>query len=181
MSRLPAMSREKLPAAVQAIWDRVMKGRTGGGSGGPYEILIYAPMMAEHFSAAEDYFRHHGMLDTKDKELVILTCARELEARFPWSRHEVRAREAGVRPEAIEALRANGSLDLLSPRERLMVDIAHTLLRERRLSDDLYSRALSALGPERLVETVGLVSHYNMISSVANVFDLPAPAGAVTF
>ena len=179
MSRLPAMSREKLPAADQAIWDRVMKGRTGGG--GPYGILTYAPMMAEHFSAAEDYFRHHGMLDTKDKELVILTCARELGARFPWSRHEIRAREAGVRSEAIETLRANGSLDALSPRERLMVDIARTLLRERRLSDDLYSQALAALGPERLVETVGLVSHYNMISSVANVFDLPAPAGTVTF
>jgi 4-carboxymuconolactone decarboxylase len=138
-------------------------------------------MMAEHFSAAENYFRHHGMLDTKDKELVILASARELGARFPWSRHEIRAREAGVRSEAIETLRGNGSLDALTQRERLMVDIAHSLLRERRLSDELFSRALAELGPERLVETVGLVSHYNMISSVANVFDLPAPEAAKTF
>jgi 4-carboxymuconolactone decarboxylase len=179
MSRLPAMSRDKLSEENQAIWDRVMKGRTGGG--GPYGILIYAPMMAEHFSAAENYFRHDGMLDTKDKELVILASARELGARFPWSRHEIRGRQAGVRPEAIEALRANGSLDALTQHERLMVDIARTLLRERRLSDDLFSRALAQLGPERLVETVGLVSHYNMISSVANVFDLDAPEGATTF
>jgi 4-carboxymuconolactone decarboxylase len=179
MSKLSALSRDKLSAENQTIWDRVMKGRTGGG--GPYGILIYAPMMAEHFSAVEDYFRHHGMLDTKDKELVILACARELGARFPWSRHEIRARQAGVRREAIETLRANGSLDALSQREYLMVDMARTLLRERHLSDDLFSRALAELGPERLVETVGLVSHYNLISSVANVFDLAAPEGAVTF
>ncbi|MGH7845136.1 MAG: carboxymuconolactone decarboxylase family protein [Candidatus Binatia bacterium] len=146
-----------------------------------YGILIYAPMMAEHFSAGENYFRHDGMLDSKDKELVILASARELGARFPWSRHEIRARQAGVRPEAIEALRANGSLDALTERERLMVDVARSLLRVRRLSDDLFSRALAQLGPERLVETVGLVSHYNMISSVANVFDLDAPEGAMTF
>jgi 4-carboxymuconolactone decarboxylase len=156
-----------------------MKGRTGGG--GPYGILTYAPMMAEHFSAVENYFRHHGMLDTKDKELVILACARELGARFPWSRHEIRGREAGVRTEAIEALRAHGSLDALTERERLVVDIARSLLGERRLSNDLFSRALAELGPERLVEMVGLVSHYNMISSVANVFDLEAPGGATTF
>jgi 4-carboxymuconolactone decarboxylase len=121
------------------------------------------------------------MLDTEDKELVILASARELGARFPWSRHEIRARQAGVRPAAVEALRVDGSLDALTERERLMVDIALSLLRERRLSDDLFSRALAQLDPERLVETVGLVSHYNMISCVANVFDLAAPEGAKTF
>lgn len=179
MSRLSAMSRDKLSTETQSIWHRVMKGRTGGG--GPYGILIYAPAMAEHFSAAEDYFRHHGMLDTKDKELAILASARELGARFPWSRHETRALEVGVRPEAIETLRVDGSLDALSERERLMVNIARSLLRERRLSDDLFSRALAQLGPERLVEMVGLVSHYNMIGCVANVFELEAPEGAKTF
>jgi hypothetical protein len=47
MRRLPALSRDKLSPENQAIWDRVMKGRTGGG--GPYGILIYTPLMAEHF------------------------------------------------------------------------------------------------------------------------------------
>ena len=61
-----------------------------------------------------------------------------------------------------------------------MVNIALSLLRERRLSDDLFFQALAELGPERLVETVGLVSHYNMISSVANVFDLEVPEGTKT-
>lgn len=179
MSRLPALSRDKLSAENQAIWDRVMSGRTGGG--GPYGVLIYAPMMAEHFSAVENYFRHDGMLDTKDKELVILAAARELGARYPWSRHEIRGRQAGVRAETIEALRTNASLDKLTQHERLMIDIVHSLLRERQLSDDLFSRALADLGPERLVETVGLVSHYNMISSVANVFALELPEDTVTF
>jgi alkylhydroperoxidase family enzyme len=173
------MSRDKLSVENQAIWDRVMQGRTGGG--GPYGVLMYAPKMAEHFSAVEYYFRNQGMLDTKDKELVILACARELGARFPWSRHEIRGREAGVRPEAIEALRAKAPLDALTQHERLMVDIALSLLRERRLSDELFSRALAQLGPERLVETVGLVGHYNLISTVANLFDLGVPLGTVTF
>jgi 4-carboxymuconolactone decarboxylase len=179
MSRIPALSRDKLTVEDQAIWDRVMNGRTGGG--GPYGILMYAPMMAEHFSDAENYFRHHGLLDAKDKELVILAVARYLGARFPWSRHETRGRQVGVRVEAIEALRANESLSALTEHERLLVDVSRALLRERQLSEDLFTRALADLGPERLVETVGLVSHYNMICSVANVFALGVPDDTRTF
>jgi 4-carboxymuconolactone decarboxylase len=179
MSRLPAVSRDKLGAEHRDIWDRVMSGHSA--AGGPYSVLMYAPAMAEHLSTLEDYFRHHGMLDTRDKEIAILAAARQLNARFPWTRHEIRAHEAGVRSEAIEALRANQSLDALTARERLIVDIAHSLLRERHLRDDLFSRALAELGPERLVELVGLVGHYNLISTVANVFDLAAPEGSRTF
>ncbi len=179
MSRIPPLSREQLTNENQAIWDRVMSGRTGGG--GPYRVLMYAPGMAEHFSAVENYFRHNGMLDTKDKELVILAVARYLGARFPWSRHETRGRQAGVRAEAIEALRANGPVDALSGYERLLIEVALGLLRDRQLSEDLFARALADLGPERLVEIVGLVSHYNMICSVANVFALGVPEDTRTF
>ena len=179
MGKLPAINREDLATEKQIIWDRVMSGRTG--AAGPYGVLVYAPAMAERVSAVEDYFRHSCMLATKDKELVILVAARELGARFPWSRHEIRAREAGMRPETIEALRENRSLEALTPHERLMVELTLGLLRERRLSDDLFSRALAELGPERLVETVGLVGHYNLISTVANVFDLGVPKDTVTF
>lgn len=179
MSRLQALSREKLSADHQSVWDRVMSGRSGGG--GPYGVLMYAPGMAERFSAAENYFRNDGILDAKDKELVILAVARELGARFPWSRHEVRAHQVGVRREAIEALRDNGPLEGLTEHDRLIIDVARSLVRERRLPDDLFSCILAELGPERLVELVGLVSHYNMISSVANVFALGVPDDTVTF
>lgn len=179
MSRLPLKERDELSAENKAIWDRISSGKSGGN--GPYGILMYAPLMADHLSTVENYFRHNGMLDTRDKELTILTVARALDARFPWCRHEIRAHQANVRPEVIEALRANESLDALNEHERLIVDAARSLLHERRLSDTLFSRVLEDLGSERLVELVGLVSHYNMISSVANVFDLGPPEGSVTF
>jgi 4-carboxymuconolactone decarboxylase len=179
MARLPAVNRDEVSTEKQPIWDRVMSGRTG--TAGPYGVLVYAPAMAERISVVEDYFRQNCMLDTKDKELVILVAARELGARFPWSRHEIRAREAGMPPETIEALRENHSLEALTPHERLMVEVTLALLRERRLSEDLFSRALAELGPERLVEMVGLVGHYNLISTVANVFDLEVPKDTVTF
>jgi 4-carboxymuconolactone decarboxylase len=179
MSRLPEISREKLSSANQAIWDRVMSGRSGGA--GPYGTLMHAPQMAECFSALEGYFRDHGTLAKPDKEMIILAVARELGARFPWSRHEIRARQVGVRSEALEALRANGPTDALTTHEKTIIELARSLVRERKLSDELFARAQAELGDGPLVEAVGLVGHYNFISMVANTFNLDVAPGTVTF
>ena len=179
MSRLQAITRDQLATEERPAWDRIMAGRSGGG--GPYGILAYVPAMAERLAAVESYFRDGGILAAPDKELIILATAREWGARFPWSRHEIRARQVGVRPEAIEILRTEGSLNALTPHERLLVEVARSLLRERSLSDDLFLGAQAELGNHRLVEIVGLVSHYNMISTVANTFDLGVPPDTVSF
>jgi 4-carboxymuconolactone decarboxylase len=178
MSRLPATSRDKLSTENQAIWDRVMSGRSAGG---PFGALIHVPKLAERIAAVETYFRSEGALPATDRELVILATAREMGAHFPWTRHEIRGREAGLRAEAVEALRANKDLNALLPRERLLVEIVRSLLREHRLSDELFSRGLAELGAEQLVEMIALVGHYSLIGSVTNAFEIAAPAGSVTF
>jgi 4-carboxymuconolactone decarboxylase len=113
--------------------------------------------------------------------MIILAVARELGARYPWSRHEIRAREVGVRGEALETLRANGPVDGLTPHEKIVIETARNLLRERKLSEELFARAQAELGVGPLVEAVGLVGHYNFISMVARTFDLDVSPGTVTF
>jgi 4-carboxymuconolactone decarboxylase len=179
MSQLPEISREQLSSANQAIWDRVMSGR--GGGAGPYGTLMHAPEMADCFSRLEGYFRDHGTLAKPDKEMIILAVARELGAHFPWSRHEIRARRVGVRSEALETLRANGPVAPLTAHERTVIELARSLVRERKLSDELFARAQTELGVGPLVEAVGLVGHYNFISMVARTFDLDVPPGTATF
>jgi 4-carboxymuconolactone decarboxylase len=179
MSQLPPIDREQLSAANQAIWDRVMSGRSGGG--GPYGTLMHVPEMAECFSRLEGYFRDRGGLAKPDKEMIILAVARELGARFPWSRHEIRARQVGVRSEALETLRALGPLESLTAHERTVIELARSLVRERKLSDELFARARAELGAGPLVEAVGLVGHYNFISTMAKTFDLDVPPETVTF
>ena len=95
MSRLPAVKREDLTADHQQIWDRIHAKRSGGG--GPYSMLMHSPAMADHLAATEDYFRDHSLLADADREIIILTAAREVDARYAWSRHEIRAHKVGVR------------------------------------------------------------------------------------
>ncbi|MBM4261281.1 MAG: carboxymuconolactone decarboxylase family protein [Deltaproteobacteria bacterium] len=179
MGQLPSLTREQLSSENQKLWDGIYSGRTPGG--GPYAVLMHSPQMAAHFSAVEDHFRNHGKLDPVDKELIILAIARAMNVRYPWSRHEIRAKQVGMRPEALETLRANTHLDALNAHERLVVEMTRTLLHERKMPDEMFARVQKELGNERLVEAVGLVAHYNFISMVARTFDLDAPPGTVTF
>ena len=133
MSRLPAVSRDALSPEDQAVWDRIAAVRAGvrAGAGGPFGILMHVPALADRVAALEDYFRFNAALPAADRELVILATAREMGARYPWTRHEIRARQVGTRTEAIEAVRADGSLEELMPRERLLVEIVRALFRAR--------------------------------------------------
>jgi 4-carboxymuconolactone decarboxylase len=179
MGKIPVASRDNCTEEQQAIWARVMGGRSG--AAGPYGTLMHVPEMAEAFSRVEAYFRERGTLPRADKEMIILAVARELGARFPWSRHEIRARQVGVRPEALEILRAKGSVADLTDHERTVIELARTLVHQRRLPDELFARAQAELGTGPLVEAVGLVGHYNFISMVAGTFELDVPPGTTTF
>jgi 4-carboxymuconolactone decarboxylase len=179
MSRLPNINRDALPPDDQAVWDRIAAVRTG--VRGPFGVLMHVPALADRVAALEDYFRFNAALPAVDRELVIMATAREMNARYPWARHEARGREVGTRIEAIEAVRVNGTLEQLTARERLLVEVVRTLLRTHALPDALYARGLAELGRQQLIETVALAGHYSLIGLAVNAFDVAPPENSSTF
>ena len=180
MSRLPTVNRDALPAEDQAIWDHIAAARSPQ-LGGPYGVLINVPPLAKRVADLEDYFRLEAELSAIDREIVILAAVREAGAHYAWARHEARGNQVGVRPEAIEVLRAHGGLDGLTERERLLAEIPRALLRTRTIPNDLFQRALAELGRRQLIEVVTLTGHYALVGLLLTGFDVPAPEGAQTF
>jgi alkylhydroperoxidase family enzyme len=179
MSRLPAAKREDLSPEHQKIWDRIHAARTGGG--GPYSMLMYSPAMAQYFAATEDYFRNQSLLPDNDREIMILAAARELEARYAWSRHEIRAQKLGIRPEIIETLRAKAPLEKFTGPERLLVEFTRALVHDHTLSDELFARMESAYGRAKFLEAVGLLGHYMTIGTLIRLFEVEPPQGTKSF
>jgi 4-carboxymuconolactone decarboxylase len=175
MSRLPVPDRSALAPEDQAVWDRIAAVRSG--VRGPFGVLMHVPKLADRVRALEDFFRFDGELPGPDRELVILVVAREMEARYAWARHEHRGREEGTRHEAIDAVRSNGSIQVqaLTAREKLLIEVTRTLLRSRRLPDDLYASAVAELGERQLIELVALAGHYSLIGLTLGAFEVPRP------
>jgi 4-carboxymuconolactone decarboxylase len=176
---MPRAKREELSPEQQKIWDHINAARSGGG--GPYSMLLHSPSMAQHFAATEDYFRTHSLLPDADREIIILTAAREVDAHYAWSRHEIRAHNVGIRPEVIEALRAKAAVDKFVGRERLLVEFTRTLMQDHTLPDELFARMESEFGRAKFVEAVGLLGHYMTIGTVIRLFDVRPAEGTKTF
>jgi 4-carboxymuconolactone decarboxylase len=179
MSRIPRARREDLSPEHQQIWDHINAARRG--AGGPYSILLHSPAMAQHIAATEDYFRTSSLLADADREIIILTAAREVDAHYAWSRHEIRAHNVGIRPDVIEALRAKAPADQFAGRERLLIEFTRTLMRDHTLPDELFARMESEFGRAKFVEAVGLLGHYITIGTVIRMFDVKPPEGVKTF
>jgi 4-carboxymuconolactone decarboxylase len=173
VARLPVPDRNGLPPEDQAVWDRIAGVR--GGVRGPFGVLMHVPQLADRVRALEDYFRFDSDLPAADRELVILVTAREMAARYAWARHEHRAHEEGTSTEAVDAVRANGPLEGLTKRDRLLVEITRALLRTRRLTDTQYAEAVVELGEPRLIELVVLAGHYSLIGLTLGAFEVPQP------
>ncbi|MEO6162507.1 MAG: carboxymuconolactone decarboxylase family protein [Candidatus Binatia bacterium] len=179
MSKLPNATRESMTAEQQKIWDKIHEGRTGGG--GPYSMLMHSPEMAQHFAATEDYFRNNSLLSDADREVIILTAAREVEAHYAWTRHEIRAHKVGIKPEVIEALRAHADADKFTGKEKLLVEFTRMLMNHHELPDELFGRMEKEFGKAKFIEAVGLLGHYITIGTVIRMFDVRPPAGSKTF
>ena len=178
MSKLPNATRESMTPVQQKIWDKVHEGKSGGG--GPYSMLMHSPEMAQYFAATEDYFRNNSLLPDADRETIILTAAREVEAHYAWSRHEIRAKQC-LPDEVIEALRGRAPVDKFTGRTALLVEFTRALMRDHYLSDELFSRMEKEFGHAKFIECVGLLGHYITIGTVIRMFDVRPAAGTKTF
>ena len=91
------------------------------------------------------------------------------------------------RPKSIKALEtameAGKSIVLIAQKsaakdERAVYDFVHELYKTKRVSDRTYKRLHALLGDAGLVEFVGILGYYVMISMTLNVFRMMPPADA---
>ena len=66
---------------------------------------------------------------------------------------------------------------LSDPRQAVVYDFVSTLLQERTVNQDLYDQAVAGLGELGVVDLVGIVGYYCLVSATLNVFDMPLPEG----
>ncbi|HTV92729.1 MAG TPA: carboxymuconolactone decarboxylase family protein [Verrucomicrobiae bacterium] len=173
--RLPTLTSDKLSPAQQKAWDTISGPR--GHVIGPYLVLMQRPELATAVADLGAALRFTGTLPAADRELAILATGREWGARFEWAVHETIAREAGVDPASIDALRTQSSIVRLDERPRLVIRVAQALCRKHSLDDALYAEARAEFGEPMLVELVTLVGFYCLISCVLRGFAVEPGAG----
>ena len=172
-SRVPYIKREELSPEGQAAWDKIAAGR--GKVFPNYQQLLNRPELAARVCAVGDFILHEAKIPNDDRQLSVLTIARELNCQYEWSVHEPMAEAAGVRPQAIEAIR-HRHYDKLTPRERLFADCSREILHNN-VPDSTWRALEQILGRQAMVDFVVHVGFYAMICYCMDAFKLDLNPG----
>ncbi len=177
MARVPRIQkREELAAEHQAVWDAIVGSR--GRVVGPFQVLLHSPELARRIAEAGAFVRFESSLPEPIRELTIISVARAMDCRFEWAAHSVLAKKAGVREEAIAAIRNRKAPEGLTKDEATIVTYVTTLLREHRSDEAAFNALRDRFGVKGVVELTATASYYTMIACVLNGCDVQPDPGA---
>lgn len=146
-----------------------------GGIRGPHSILLHSPRADERVMALGNFFRYDSLVKSPERELAIITAAREKDCLYIWSAQVGAGRRAGLREEAIDAVRGRDDPSKLQPDEAAIVTYVQQLFRKNRVDQQAFGALKDQRGTQWVLELTAMVGYYAMLAGVVNAFELPPP------
>src|SRR2546427_6814547 len=169
-ARVPLISkRDDVAPEHHAAFDAIAE--TRGRVAGPFAVLFHSPEVAKRAAHLGAYIRFESSLAGAERELAILATARAMDCRYEWAAHVPLAEKAGVRLEAITAIRSRQAPAGLTPAEAEIVAYATEPLRGHRVGGGLFGGLRQRLGARGLVELTAAVGDYAVIASTLNALE----------
>ena len=145
---------------------------------GPFAVWLHAPEFGHLAQALGGHCRYKTALSPRLSEFAILCTARLWRAQYEWYAHQPMAEKAGVKAKTIADLRGGREPKSAPKDERVIYAFVQELYKTKRVSDRAYERVHAFLGDAAMVELVGILGYYSMISMTLNVFRMSPPAEA---
>jgi 4-carboxymuconolactone decarboxylase len=135
-----------------------------------FRTLLIHPDLAARMRPLGSALLGHGLVEPRDREIVILrTCAR-CGAEYEWGVHAVAFGSAvGLSEEQIAATARDTSDDATwSDRDRLLVTLADELYETDRIGDELWKELVATFPSAHLLELIVTAGWYRTLSYVIN-------------
>ena len=97
-----------------------------------------------------------------------------------WAIHAPIAVREGVPAETVDAIAEGRRPATMNDDETAVYDLCLELQRDRSVSDATWHRAVARLGEQGVVDLVGVVGYYTLLSMVMNAARTPAPPSQAT-
>jgi 4-carboxymuconolactone decarboxylase len=160
----------------RGVHDAILAGPRGIVEG-PLRVWLLSPDLADRAQALGEFCRFGSSLPPALSELAILVTGRFWRAGFEWHVHAPIAERAGLDPAAIAAIR-RGDIPDLQGAEAAVYAFSRQLIETRAVDDAAYAAAVAALGRRGVVDLVGILGYYGLISMTITAFRVPVPVGA---
>ncbi len=159
-----------------------IRARRGGKLLNLDRMLLHSPAFARGWNGFLGAVRTELDLDPLLRELAICAVALLNHAQYEFAHHAPEFLAAGGTPTQLAALanvpHAVDDAVLFSPAQRVTLAIAYEMTRRVKVNEAYFAAARAAMPPQQVVELVGVIATYNMVSRflVALGVDIETPA-----
>lgn len=170
LSRLPPVTPEDLDEEGQRLLAERGIFRAGPG---PTHVTIYSPngrnigipMGTGSFVGARNF------------QLATLIVAREIDQQYEWSNHEPAGLQVGLEQEVIDVVKYDRDVAGLSEEDATFITFGRELLRENRVSSELWADMVRLFGRQGTVTLMTIMGEYLKVGIMLNAVDQHMPEG----
>jgi 4-carboxymuconolactone decarboxylase len=174
--RMPPIPADKLTDAQKKASATFAEGR-GYAVRGPFVPLLRDPEVMLRAKAMGDHLRFKSKLGPRLNEMVILVTAREWSQQYEWNAHHPIALKQGLKPEIADAIADGRRPAGMSAEEEAAYDMATEILRQKRVSDATYRRAVETFGEDGVIDLLGVCGYYSFLAITLNATRAALPEG----
>lgn len=168
LSRLPPVTPEDLDEEARALLEARPNFTPGPG---PTHVTVYAPRdrslgvpTGENSPIGPRYF-----------QLAVLIAAREIDQQYEWSAHEPAGRRQGLEQSVIDVVKYDKDVTGLAEKDATMITFGRTLLREHRVSSELWQKMVDHFGRQHTVDVMSIMGDYIRVGIMLNAVDQHLP------
>lgn len=175
--RLSIIEEERMTPEQSALLSSLRAGPRGQAlkPRGPFAAWMHAPEFGQLAQSLGAHARYKTALSPRLSEFAILCTASIWKAQYEWFAHAPMALKAGVGQASIDAIRDGRVPEQAQADERAIYDFVLELYKTRRVSEPVYRRVREFLSNAAMVEFVGILGYYALISMTLNVFHMLPP------
>jgi 4-carboxymuconolactone decarboxylase len=145
--------------------------------GGPFNVMLRAPELGDLAQELGAYARFNSSLPDALREMAISMTAAHWQSEFEWNAHSNAARNFGLDSGIVDAIAAGRRPRSMDAEQTALYEFVDELLNEHRVSDDTFNAAVASFGERGVVDVIGTVGYYAMVSMFLNVDEYPLPDG----
>ena len=173
--------KELTPATMtpeqKKVADAIQSGPRGAGLRGPFNALLRSPDLCDLVQRVGAYVRYSSAIPARLNEMAIIMAGRKWTAQYEFYAHRRLAIEAGLKTEICDAIAAGKRPAAMQDDEAAVYDFCTDLLGTGHVSGNNYKRIADRFGERGVIDLIGAVGYYSLVSMVLNVDGVPLPAG----
>ena len=174
--RFKPLTYDEMTPAQKTMIDHLLSGPRAGADG-PFNVLLRSPEMgdlAQQFGAA---MRFNSSIPRKLNELAIIITARYWTSQYEWQAHHRAALQAGLSPTIADAIAQGKRPTGMQNDEETVYNFCVELLNTKQVGDGTFKAVKDAFGERGVVDLIGVMSWYQMVSMLLNTDRYPLPEG----